>query len=69
MKTTIVVKDRDEARAVQTAMADPQTRAFVLMVGTLLQLPTDRARRRVLQFVTDKLAEEHHAETQRSYVG
>ena len=58
MKVSLTVKNRDEACAVQTAWDDPQIRAFVLVVGTLLQLPSDRARLRVLQFVTDKFAEE-----------
>ena len=58
MKTTVTVKDRQEAAAVCTAWNDQPTRALILIMGTLLQLPNDRARYRVLQFVTDKLAED-----------
>lgn len=58
MKTTIDVADRQEAEQVRRALADPQVRAFVKVMGSLLALPTDRARERVLRFVGDKLAEE-----------
>ena len=57
MKITIAVKDRMEADAVAAAWADPTTRALVITCGVLLLLPTDRARRRVLAYVADKLAE------------
>lgn len=55
MKVTITVKTKAEKEAVICAMDDPATRAMVLVMGTLLQLPTDRARVRVLRFVEDKL--------------
>ena len=58
MKVAITVKDRDQAKAVQTAMADPSTRAFVIMVGSLLPLGP-RARKRVLEFVADRIDEEN----------
>jgi hypothetical protein len=58
MKTAIVVKNRREAAAIRTALDDPQTRAFVLTMGTLLQLPSEQARRRVLTFVADMLNED-----------
>lgn len=58
MTTRIAVKDGREAQAVRVAMADPQVRAFVVVMGTLLQLKTDAARRRVLTFVADQCAEE-----------
>ena len=48
----------DEARAIEVALGDPTTRAFVLVMGALLQLPTDRARRRVLRWAADKIDEE-----------
>lgn len=58
MKTVrLPVKDRAEATAIQTAMADPTTRAMVVTMGLLMQLPTDGARRRVLVYVADKLRE------------
>jgi hypothetical protein len=49
MKTTLVVKDKKEATAIQRAMSDPAVRAFTVVMGVLLELPTDRARIRVLQ--------------------
>lgn len=58
MKVTVDVKDKAEKSAVIAAMADPVTRAFVLITGTLLQLPSDRARRSVLSFVTDHADEQ-----------
>jgi len=62
MKVAIDVKNRDEAHALKTAMADPATRAFALTMGLLLQLPTDRARRRVLDYVRDQFEEAAAAE-------
>lgn len=58
MKASIEVKDRKEADAIRTALDDPVLRAQVVIVGTLKALPSDRARQRVLAFVTDTLAEE-----------
>jgi hypothetical protein len=58
MRAYIEVKDRKEAVAIRRGLQDPVTRATVKVVGTLLQLPTDRARQRVLGFVVDKLNEE-----------
>jgi hypothetical protein len=58
MKTSIAVKDRREADAIRTGLEDPSVRAFVICVGVLKALPTQRARRRVLEFVIDKLDEE-----------
>lgn len=63
MKATIEVKNRDEATAIRAGLADPVTRAFVLVIGTLQQLPSDRARQRVLTFVKDTLAEEQEDAT------
>ena len=53
----IEVKDKSEGESIQRALEDPATRAFVAIVGTLLPLG-DRARRRVLTFVNDKLNED-----------
>ena len=58
MKATIEAKDRREATLLQSAMEDPAVRAFALVMGALLQLPTDRARERVLTYVRDKLDED-----------
>jgi hypothetical protein len=57
MKIKIEVKDEKEGEAIKLALADQQTRALVLSVGYLLELDTDRARRRVLNFVADHLDE------------
>jgi hypothetical protein len=58
MKANIEVKDRKEADAIRTGLEDPGVRAFVICVGVLKALPSQRARRRVLEFVIDKLDEE-----------
>jgi hypothetical protein len=58
MKTPIDVKNRNEGQTIRRALADPQVRAFVLTMGTLLALPSDRARERVLRFVDDRLSED-----------
>lgn len=57
MKATIDVKDRAEADRVRTALADPETRALVNVLGALLPL-SERERKRALTFVADKLAED-----------
>lgn len=57
MKVTTEVKDKGEADALRAAMDDPTTRAFVIVVGTLLPLGHN-TRRRILQFVSDKLSDE-----------
>lgn len=61
MKVAIEVKDRREGDALRRALDDPKTRALVLVLGALMELPSDRARRRVLQYVTDRLDEEEDA--------
>jgi hypothetical protein len=58
MKANIDVKDRREADAIKLALEDSAVRAFVVVMGTLKGLPTDRARKRVLQYVHDRLEEE-----------
>jgi hypothetical protein len=62
MKTSIPVADRKEADAIRRGLEDPAIRAFVIVMGVLLALPTDRARKRVLQFVSDRLEEEQELE-------
>ena len=62
MKANIEVKDRREADAIRTGLEDPAVRAFVIIVGVLLELPGDRARKRVLQYVTDMLDDENAPE-------
>jgi hypothetical protein len=58
MKANIDVKDRREAEYIRTALEDPMMRAQVVVLGALRSLPSDRARKRVLQFVMDYF-EEH----------
>jgi hypothetical protein len=59
MKANIEVANRKEADALRAGLEDPAVRAFVLIIGVLKALPTDRARQRVLQYVTDRLDEEN----------
>lgn len=54
MRMAIEVKDRGEGNAIKTALEDPVTRALVVTVG-LLQPLDDGGRRRVLNYVIDKL--------------
>ena len=51
MKVSITVNNRSEAQAVRRAMDDPAVRAFVLVSGALLTLPSQAARARVLNHV------------------
>jgi hypothetical protein len=53
MKATIQVANRNEAEALKAGLEDPATRAIVLVMGALSELPNDRARARVLTYVRD----------------
>jgi hypothetical protein len=53
MKATIDVKDRKEAEHIRNGLEDPSVRAFVVVMGALAALKTDRARQRVMNFVRD----------------
>jgi hypothetical protein len=55
MNVTLKVKDKDLADALKRVMADPMTRTLVLVLGALLELPTDGQRRRAVREVADKL--------------
>ncbi|OLE54195.1 MAG: hypothetical protein AUG51_09395 [Acidobacteria bacterium 13_1_20CM_3_53_8] len=57
MKTTIEVQSKKEGELIKRALDDPETRAFVQIVGALLPF-TQRTRTRVLNFVKDQLEEE-----------
>jgi hypothetical protein len=57
MKANIQVSDRKEADAIRAGLDDPAVRAFVVIVGILLPL-SDRARKRVMTYVTDRLEEQ-----------
>jgi hypothetical protein len=54
MKSWIEVEDYEEAQLIREGLRDGQVRALVKVMGTLRPLPSDR-RRRVLQYVVDKL--------------
>lgn len=58
MKASIDVRNRDEGDAIKRAFEDPTFHAFAILVGVLANLPTDRARRRVLSWVADKFDED-----------
>jgi len=58
MRAWIEVENRKEGQAIQAGLADPSVKAFVVVVGVLNTLPTDRARARVLRYVADQLAEQ-----------
>ena len=57
MKTTIEVSSRSEGERIRAGLRDPTARAFVIVIGALNDLASDRARARVLRFVEDQLAE------------
>jgi hypothetical protein len=69
MRANIEVKDRREADAIRTGLEDPTVRAFVVTMGVLKALPSDRARRRVLEFVSDRLDEENELRESASAAG
>lgn len=58
MKTTIEVKDRNEGNAIKRGLDDPTVRAFTVMMGILAELPSVKARARVLQFVKESFDEQ-----------
>ena len=57
MKVSIDVSNRREAEQLRRALADPVVRAFVQVMGELMQLPNDTARLRVLRYVDEVFAE------------
>jgi hypothetical protein len=57
MKAAIDVSDRKEAEAIRAGLNDPAVRAFVVVMGALSALPSDRTRQRVLDFVRDHFEE------------
>jgi hypothetical protein len=63
MKTTIDVQDRREGDLIKQALADPETRAFVNVMGAMQKIPLQR-RRRVLAFVADQLEAQDPAKTE-----
>lgn len=57
MKTPVEVRTKAEGRAIRIALSDPTVRAFVLVMGALLPLPSKRAQARVLEYVADRVVE------------
>lgn len=57
MKATVEVESRAEAKSVQLAMSDATTKAYVVIMGVLMTLPSKRARLRVLCFAEEQTAE------------
>jgi len=57
MHTRINVNNKNEANAIQLAMTDPAIRAFVIVCGLLQALPSDRARKRVLDYAADLVSD------------
>jgi hypothetical protein len=57
MKASIEVESRTEAESIRAGLNDPATRAFVVVMGALSTLPSDRARKRVLEYVRDYFEE------------
>jgi hypothetical protein len=57
MDLTIPVANEDEREAIQCALMLPDIRAFVIMIGVLNRLPTNRARERVLNWIADHAEE------------
>jgi hypothetical protein len=58
MKASIEVSSRHEGDNIRAALEDDMVRAFVTVFGVLLRLPSDKARARVMQYVTDRLSDE-----------
>lgn len=54
-KVSVMAKNKVEAKAIQVAMNDPAVHAFVVVIGILNELPTDRARARVLRYVEEMM--------------
>lgn len=57
MTTEIEIKHRSDEVAIYKAMSDPAIYAFVVVMGHLGRLDSDRARWRVLSFVADAFDE------------
>ena len=55
MRTTFEVADADEAAQIRAGLEQPDVRAFVRIMGIFACLPTNRAKRRVLTYVMDRV--------------
>lgn len=63
MKASIEVANRQEGENIRAGLADPSARAFVITIGLLNALESNRARARVLRFVEDYVDEKNHKPT------
>lgn len=57
MKASLEVQSRREGDAIRAGLEDPVMRAMVTITGALKELPSDRARERVMRYVADMLDE------------
>ena len=57
MKAHIEVENRKEGELIRKGLAQPEVRAFVKIMGAL-DGQTDRAKRRIMQFVSDHFNEQ-----------
>jgi len=57
VKAAIEVSNKKEADAIRAGLNDPAVRAFVVIMGVLSVLPSQRSRERVMQFVADHFSE------------
>lgn len=57
MKIRVDVPSKQHAKAIEAGLERPDVRAFVLAIGLLDALPSDRARHRVLHFLTDYVSD------------
>jgi hypothetical protein len=53
----VEVANRQQARDIEVGLQQPDVQAFAMVCGVLAQLPTDRARQRVLTFFSDHFAD------------
>ena len=58
----VEVKNRKQAHAIARALEAPDVKAFAITMGTLAQLPDDRARGRVLQFLENWIHDPRHVQ-------
>jgi hypothetical protein len=68
MKMRIDVENKKEGELIKAGLLDPTTRALVKVMGALGELSDDRARRRVLAYVTDRLAEQEAKPDERGHL-
>jgi len=67
MKASIEVESKKEAELIRAGLNDPSTRALVKVMGALSVLPSDRARTRVLNMVSDYFDEQDERKTEPSH--